>query len=226
MFTLYFHTSPNPMKVALMLEELGTGYEVAPVDTRRGEQHSPDYLAINPNGKTPALRDGAVTVFDSNAILLYLSEKTGRFGGPAEARSELLSWLMFVATGVGPFGGQAFHFKHVAPQNDYATNRYVREFQRHLEVLDYRLSDREYIVGGEYTIVDMAAWGWIRLTDFVLDEGSLARFTNLQAWFDQVEQRSAVQRAKALETQFKFKQEMDEESLRALFPQNYAGQAA
>ncbi|MGA7327172.1 MAG: glutathione S-transferase N-terminal domain-containing protein, partial [Rhodomicrobium sp.] len=103
MLKFYFNGSPNPTKVALFLEEAGLPYEPVPVDTRRGQQFDPAYLAINPNGKVPAIVDDGVTVFDSNAILLYLAEKTGKFLPENKARGELLSWLMFVATGVGPF---------------------------------------------------------------------------------------------------------------------------
>src|SRR5215510_3923117 len=112
MIKFYYHPSPNPAKVALFLEEAAVPYEMVPVDTRKGDQFQASYLAINPNAKTPALVDGDTTVFDSNAILLYLAEKTGKFlpqGSPAE-RGELLSWLMFIATGVGPYSGQAVHF--------------------------------------------------------------------------------------------------------------------
>lgn len=112
MITFYYHPSPNPAKVALFLEEAGLAYELVPVDTRKGEQHAPAFTALNPNAKTPVIVDGEVTVFDSNAILLHLAEKTGRFlpeGSPA-ARGQLLSWLMFVATGIGPYSGQAVHF--------------------------------------------------------------------------------------------------------------------
>jgi len=118
MIKFYFNGSPNPTKIALALEEMGLVYEAIPVDPRRGEQFNPDYLAINPNAKVPSIVDDGVTVFDSNAILLYLAEKAGRFLPPASAanRAELLSWLMFVATGVGPFGGQAVHFRHFAPE--------------------------------------------------------------------------------------------------------------
>ena len=122
MLKFYYNGSPNPTKVALLLEETGLPYEAVPVDTRKGEQHRPEFLAINPNGKVPVIVDGEVTVFDSNAILLYLAEKTGKFLPPdtPEARGELLSWLMFVATGVGPYSGQAVHFRHFAPQpQDY-----------------------------------------------------------------------------------------------------------
>src|SRR3954447_19621101 len=113
MIDFYYNLSPNPMKVALFLEEAGLPYEAKPVDTRKGDQFSPEYLAINPNGKVPAIIDDGNVVFDSNAILLYLAEKTGRFLPAPAKRGELLSWLMFVATGVGPFSGQAVHFKHL-----------------------------------------------------------------------------------------------------------------
>src|SRR5256885_8727816 len=111
MIRFYFNLAPNPTKVALMLEETALPYEIIPVDTRKGEQHTPAFRAINPNGKVPAIVDGDVTVFDSNAILLYLAEKTGKFL-PADtpaARARMLSWLMFVGTGVGPYSGQAVH---------------------------------------------------------------------------------------------------------------------
>jgi GST-like protein len=100
MIKFYYNMAPNPMKVALCLEEMGLPYELVPVDTRKGEQHSPEYLAINPNAKVPAIVDGGETVFDSNAILLYLAEKTGKFTPPK--RGEMLSWMMFVASGIGP----------------------------------------------------------------------------------------------------------------------------
>ncbi|MEP7058751.1 MAG: glutathione S-transferase family protein, partial [Caldimonas sp.] len=118
MIKLYYHPSPNPAKVALFLEEAGLEYELVPVDTRKGEQHLPAFTAINPNAKTPALVDGDAVVFDSNAILLYLAEKTGKFlpANTSAARAEMLSWLMFVATGIGPYSGQAVHFKHFAPE--------------------------------------------------------------------------------------------------------------
>src|SRR6218665_3106787 len=139
MLKFYYSGAPNPVKVALFLEEAGIPYEAIPVDTRKGDQHSPDYLKINPNAKVPAIVDGDVTVFDSNAILLYLAEKTGKFL-PAKSdklRGELLSWLMFVASGVGPFSGQSVPFRNYAPKDlDYAVNRYAFEAQRHYGILD------------------------------------------------------------------------------------------
>lgn len=113
MIRLYYYPGPNPAKVALFLEEAGLAYEVTPIDIRKGDQHHPDFVAINPNAKAPALTDGDAVIFDSNAILLYLADKTGRFLPPGGdvARGKLLSWLMFVATGIGPYSGQAVHFK-------------------------------------------------------------------------------------------------------------------
>ena len=138
MIKFYFNMSPNPIKVALYLEEAGIEYEAHPVDARAGHQHKADYRAINPNGKVPAIVDGDATVFDSNAILLYLGEKTGKFM-PADksgkTRGEFLSWLMFIASGVGPFSGQAVHFKHFSTEDvAYAKNRYSFEADRHYTI--------------------------------------------------------------------------------------------
>jgi len=133
MIKFYYSTAPNPMKVALCLEEMGLAYEPIPVDTRKGAQHEPGYLAINPNAKVPSIVDGDVTMFDSNAIVLYLAEKTGKFlPRKAQERGPMLSWLMFVASGIGPFTGQYVHFKNYAPEKiAYALNRYEFEALRH-----------------------------------------------------------------------------------------------
>ena len=235
MIRFYFHPSPNPAKVALFLEEAGLPYEVVPVDTRKGEQHAPAFRAINPNAKLPAIVDtdgaggAAVTVFDSNAILLYLGDKTGRFVGTAAERGELLSWLMFIATGIGPYSGQAVHFQRAAPEQlPYAVNRYRREAERHYRVLDEHLAGREHIAGRSYTIVDMAAWGWIDRAAVVLpgESDPLAAFANLRRWFRAVDARPAVARARAVGAGHAFKQEMDEAARRALFPSNYPPAAA
>ena len=222
MIKLFFHPSPNPLKVALFLEETGTPYEAVPVDTRKGEQFAPEFLAVNPNGKTPAILDGDVAVFDSNAILLYLAEKTGKLlpSGPA-GRGEMLSWLMFVATGIGPYSGQAVHFRHFAPPgNKYGVNRYLREIERHYRVLDGRLANRQYILGDEYGIVDVSAWGWIRVVPFILGEQGFDAFPNMKRWFDLVNARPAVARAMAVKDRFTFKAEMDDAARRIMFPQN------
>ncbi|HEX2553937.1 MAG TPA: glutathione S-transferase N-terminal domain-containing protein [Microvirga sp.] len=218
MLTFYFNLSPNPMKVALFLEEAGLAYEPRPVDTRRGQQFDAAYVALNPNAKVPAIVDGDTTVFDSNAILLYLAEKTGRFLPDAAHRGELLSWLMFVATGVGPYSGQAVHFKHFAPEAvPYAVNRYLYEAKRHYGILDGRLADREYLVGDAYSIVDMAAWGWCRMVPFILGDDAWASFPNLKRWFDAVSARPAAQRVATFKDRFTFKAEFDDEARRNMF---------
>jgi GST-like protein len=229
MICFYFHHTPNPMKVALLLEETGIPYEVIPVDTFKGEQHKPEFRKINPNGKTPAivdtegLGDGPVTVFDSNAILLYLAEKSGKLLGRPADRGELLSWLMFVATGLGPYSGQSVHFRRAAPEQiPYAQNRYLREAERHYQVLDTHLKGRTFMVGNDYTIVDIAAWGWIDRANFVLGEGRLGEFPNISKWFAGIDARPAVARARAIAKDLTFKREMDEEARRNLFPTNYA----
>ena len=219
MLKFYFNGSPNPTKVALFLEEAGLKYEAIPIDTRTGDQFKPGYQAINPNGKVPAIVDGDVTVFDSNAILLYLAEKTGKFipANPA-ARGELLSWLMFVATGVGPFSGQAVHFKHHATEKvGYAHTRYQFEANRHYGILNDRLSKNAYMVGGMYTIVDMDVWGWARMVPFILGEEAWAKFPHLKRLVDEISARPAAVRASSHKDKFKFKAEMDEDARRNMF---------
>jgi GST-like protein len=221
MLKFYYNTGPNPTKVALFLEEAGLEYEPIPLDTRKGEQHTPAYLAINPNAKAPSLVDGDVTVFDSNAILLYLAEKTGKFlppDTPAD-RGQLLSWLMFVASGVGPYAGQSVHFQRYAPQpQKYGVQRYRFEAKRHFSILDRKLAKGRYVLGDTYTIVDMAAWGWTRLMPNVLDEAAWGDLPNLKRLVDEISARPAAQRALAMLKGHAFKMEMDEAATRALFP--------
>ena len=220
MIKFYYHPSPNPAKVALLLEETGLPYELVPVDTRKGEQHSPAFRAINPNAKTPAIVDGDEAIFDSNAILLYLAEKTGKFL-PDGHRGDLLSWLMFVATGIGPYCGQAVHFKHFAPgPNVYAVNRYDFEAWRHWNLIEERLAKQRYMVGDTYTIADMAVWGWARVIPRVLGDGAWEKLPNVRRLFDEINARPAAQRAEALAKRHAFKTEVDDEARRILFPQN------
>lgn len=216
MLKFYFNLAPNPMKVALFLEEAGLAYEPHPVDTRKGEQLAPAYLAVNPNGKVPAIDDDGAIVFDSNAILIYLAEKTGKF--LPKDRAGLLSWMMFVASGVGPFSGQAVHFKHYAPEKiPYANNRYQFEAMRHYTILEERLAKNRYMVGDAYSVVDMAVWGWARLVPFILGDETAAKFTNLKRLVDEISARPAAVRALALKDKHKFKAEMDDEARRAMF---------
>jgi GST-like protein len=230
MIRFYYHPTPNPAKVALFLEETGLAYEVFPVDTSKGEQHLPAFRAINPNGKVPAIVDTEgpggkeARVFDSTAILLYLAEKTGQLLGTPADKPELLSWLMFIASGLGPFSGQAVHFQHAAPEKlPYAVNRYRREIERHYKVLDDHLAGRTYIVGEDYTIADISGWGWLDRAARVLatTEDPLAGFPNLKRWFEHINARPAVARARAVGKDHQFKAMGDEESRRNLFPSNY-----
>jgi GSH-dependent disulfide-bond oxidoreductase len=221
MIKFYYAPAPNPLKVALLLEELGEPYEVVPIDTRKGEQFTPAFRAINPNSKTPALVDGDAKVFDSNAILLYLAEKTGRFlpANTPVARGELFSWLMFVATGIGPYSGQAVHFKHYAPEpKEYPVKRYNFEAERHWGILDERLGKQRYMLGDTYTIVDMAVWGWARAVPFIFGDGAWNTRTNLKRLLDEINARPAAARAEAIKDRYKWKKENDEEARRHMFP--------
>jgi GSH-dependent disulfide-bond oxidoreductase len=223
MIRFYYHPAPNPAKVALMLEETGLPYEVVPVDTRKGEQFTPAYRAINPNSKTPAIEDGDVKVFDSNAILLYLAEKSGQFLPPntPAARAQMYSWLMFVATGIGPYCGQAVHFKFFAPPpQDYAINRYTFEAERHWKIIDEHLAGKQWMVGDTYTLVDMAVWGWSRLVPRFLGDAGYAALPNVKRHLDAINARPAAQRAEALKERFTFKTEMDDDAKKQMFPQN------
>ncbi len=224
MLKFFFSGAPNPTKVALFLEEADLPYEALPVDTRKGDQHKPEFLAVNPNAKVPVIVDDGVVVFDSNAILLYLGEKTGQFmpeDTPA-ARGGLLSWLMFVATGIGPYSGQAVHFQHYAPEQlAYAINRYRFEAERHYGIIDRHLADTPYMLGETYTIVDMALWGWARALPLVLGEEALSERANLKRLVDEISARPAAVRAVALKDRYDFKTEMDDEARRAMFPGNY-----
>ena len=216
----YFNGSPNPTKVALFLEEAGVAYEPVPVDVRKGDQFDPAFLKVNPNAKVPALVDGATTVFDSNAMLLYLGEKTGKFMPAAAARGDMLSWLMFVATGVGPFSGQAVHFKHFAPKDHdhtYANARYQYEAMRHYKIIDAHLAENTYMVGGVYSIVDMALWGWARMIPFILGPDAFAQLPNLKRHHDEITARPAAVRAVALKDKFTFKTDMDAEARKNMF---------
>ncbi|MSQ65628.1 MAG: glutathione S-transferase family protein [Limnohabitans sp.] len=225
MIKFYFNAAPNPVKIALLLEELGLAYETIPVDTRKGQQHDPAFTRINPNAKVPAIADGDAVVFDSNAILLYLADKEQRFvpaiNSHAE-RGEMLSWLLFIASGIGPYSGQAVHFRVSAPEpKEYALNRYDFEAHRHWKILDERLATRHYLLGENYSIVDMAFWGWARMVPLVLGgEDAWLKLPNVKRLLDEISQRPAAPRAEALRTSFQWKTEMDDEARRAMFPHN------
>ena len=223
MIKFYFNAAPNPMKVALFLEEAGLPYEPIPIDTRKGQQFDPAYLALNPNAKCPTIVDGDVTVFDSNAIVLYLAEKTGRFLPPAAARGPMLSWLMFIASGIGPYSGQAVHFRNFAPEpKQYALNRYDFEAERHWKIINEHLAASAYMVGGVYSLVDMALWGWARIVPNVLGTGdqTWVKFPHIKRFVDEINARPAAARVEALRSKYTFKTEMDAEARNFMFPQN------
>src|SRR6201995_1128724 len=224
MIWFYYHPTPNPLKISLLLEEVGLPYEVVPVDTSKGEQHLPAFRKINPNGKVPAIIDTEgpggreARVFDSNAILLYLADKTGKFGGSPEDGPELLSWLFFIASGLGPFSGQAGHFQFAAPTGlDYAINRYRREAERHYQVIEDHLAGREFVVGNSYTIADMSLWGWVDRAARVMHGAAdpLGAYPNIARWFGSIDARPAVARARAAGSAHAFKTARDEQGLRA-----------
>ena len=226
MLKFYYNAAPNPMKVALLLEELGLPYEAVPVDTRKGQQFAADYLKVNPNAKVPSIVDGEVRVFDSNAILLYLADREKRFvplqAGSA-ARGELLSWLMFIASGIGPFSGQSVHFRNAAPEpKEYALNRYDFEAHRHWKIIEDRLAASHYLLGDDYSIADMAFWGWARLLPYVLGtaEATWITYPQIKRLLDEISARPAAVRAEQLKTRHAFKTETDDEAKRFMFPQN------
>ena len=224
MLKLYYHPTPNSTKVALLLEELELPYEVETVDIMKGDQHAPAFLEINPNGKVPAIVDDGVIVFDSHAILLYLAEKHHKFLPQAPAaRAATFSWLEFVATGLSPFSGQAAHFLHYAPEDfPYAKNRYVREVERHYRVVDQRLAASKFLAGGEYSIADIAFYGWAASAGFIFGEKGLGDYPHVAGFVEGMNARPAVVRALQLKARQTFKAELDEQAKRAMFPQNYA----
>jgi GSH-dependent disulfide-bond oxidoreductase len=215
----YYSLAPNPRKVALLLEELGLAYEPIPVDTRKGEQHLPAFTRINPNAKVPVIVDGDTVVFDSSAILLYLAEKSGRFLSRPESRGQMLSWLMFTASGIGPFTGQCVHFRNYAPEKiPYAVNRYELEARRHWTIIEQRLDTREWMLDETYTLLDMAVWGWARTMPFALGDDVWQQFPRVKRFVDTIDAGPAAQRALAMKELHAFKTDMDDTAWHAMFP--------
>ena len=208
MIDLYYWSTPNGHKITLFLEESGLDYRIVPVNIGKGDQFQPQFLAFSPNNKMPAIVDHApadggapVTVFESGAILVYLANKAGRFFGDDVRQKVLVNqWLMWQVAGLGPMTGQYGHFTVYAPEKiDYAIDRYTREVQRLLGVLDRQLAGRAFIAGDDYTIADMAAYPWINpYTRAPLD---LEPYPELRRWHAAIAARPATQRAYALTTQ-------------------------
>ena len=200
MIEVYSWATPNGHKVHIMLEECGLAYRAIPVDIGAGEQFAPEFLAISPNNKIPAIvdpdgPDGApISLFESGAILLYLAAKTGRFL-PADVRGRYrtLEWLMFQMGSVGPMLGQTHHFRLYAPEKiGYAIDRYSNEARRLYGVMDKRLATQSHIASDEYTIADIAIFPWLRSWQ---NQGiELAEYPHLKGWFDEIASRPAVMR--------------------------------
>jgi len=225
---LYYWPTPNGWKVSIALEEMGLPYETHLVNIGAGEQFSPDFLAISPNNRMPAIvdREGPggdpVSVFESGAILLYLARKSGRFYGTNEReRIAAEEWLMWQMGGLGPMAGQAHHFLKYAPSMDpphdlpYAKERYRNEVARLLGVLDRRLAQNEYVAGGSYTIADMAIWGWASLWEG--QQQTLDDKPNLARWLGLVGGRDAVQRGRALAEDQRSNLQTDRDAQKVLF---------
>jgi len=225
MIDLYFWTTPNGYKPLMFLEEAAVPYKLVPVNIGAGDQFEPDFLKIAPNNRIPAMVDHEpagggkpISIFESGAILLYLAEKTGRFL-PADLRGrhEVLQWLFWQMSGLGPMAGQNHHFAHYAPEKiPYAIDRYVKETERLYAVLNHRLADREF-VAGDYSIADMASYPWIKSHE--RQSQDLNDFPHLKRWFEAIAARPATVRAyekgKALNTN----PTMTEEAKKLLFGQ-------
>ena len=223
MIDVYSWPTPNGHKVHIMLEECGLPYRVHAVDIGAGDQFRPEFLAISPNNKIPAIVDSEgpdgkpISLFESGAILIYLAGKTGRFL-PTDVRGKYkaLEWLMFQMGGIGPMFGQAHHFRIYAPEKiDYAINRYTNEARRLYGVLDRRLGEVPYLAG-DYSIADIATFPWTRSHE---RQGvDLADFPNVKRWFDAIAARPAVQRGvEVLATQRKPVAQMDDKARQNLF---------
>ena len=198
MLELHTWTTPNGRKVSIALEEMGIEYRSIAVDITKDEQFDPDFLAISPNNKIPAIRDGDVALFESGAILVYLARKSGRFlppeGTPGYWRT--MEWLMWQMGGYGPMLGQAHHFlKYNSGKSDYAEARYATEATRLYGVLDRQLASREFVAGDELSIADFSIWPWT--SRFEWQRIDLAAFPNVERWYRALAARPAFARGYA-----------------------------
>jgi GST-like protein len=227
MIDLYYWTTPNGHKVTLFLEEAGLPYKIHPINIGKGQQFDPDFLSIAPNNRIPAIVDRQplgggepISLFESGAILLYLADKTGRFiPGDIHGRAEVLQWLFWQMSGLGPMAGQNHHFSGYASEKiPYAIDRYVRETARLYGVMDRRLADRPFLAGETYSIADMACYPWV--VPHERQGQDLNDFPHLKRWFDAIAERAGTRRAYALaETINTVPAVNDEESRRILFGQ-------
>jgi GST-like protein len=199
MIQLYTAATPNGWKASITLEELELDYQVHALELGKGDQKKPEFLAINPNGRIPAIVDpdaDNLAVFESGAIMIYLAEKTGRLLPKNVAgRSRTIQWLMFQMGGIGPMMGQANVFFRYAPEKiPYAIERYQKESRRLFEVLDTRLQKSEFLAGDDYTIADIANWSWVHTYEW--SGASVDGLDSLKSWLTSIGQREAVQRGK------------------------------
>jgi GST-like protein len=231
MIDVYYWTTPNGHKITIFLEETGLPYSIKPINIGKGEQFAPEFLAISPNNRIPAIVDhepadgkGPLSIFESGAILQYLAEKTGKFL-PADlrGRTETMQWLFWQMGGLGPMLGQNHHFRSYTTEKiPYAINRYVKETERLYGILDERLTDREF-VAGTYSIADMACYPWIVLHE--RQGQDLNDFPNIKRWFEAIHERAAVERAYALAQTVNTGQTMSEEAKAILFGQGRRAKA-
>jgi GSH-dependent disulfide-bond oxidoreductase len=201
MIDLYYWTTPNGHKVTIFLEETGTPYKIIPINIGKGEQFKPDFLAVSPNNRIPAMVDHQppgggkpIAVFESGAMLVYLAEKTGKFLAKEPAtRAEVMQWLFWQMGGLGPMSGQNNHFSNYAVDKiPYAMDRYRNEVNRLYGVMDKRLADRPFLAG-EYSIADMASYPWVR--PYKNQGQDIAEFPNLEKWYQRMHDRPAVAKA-------------------------------
>jgi GST-like protein len=225
MIDLYYWPTPNGHKITMLLEETGMPYTIVPVNIGKGEQFRPEFLAISPNNRMPAIVDQApmergssISVFESGAILLYLAEKSETFlPKDLRGRVEVTQWLFWQVGGLGPMAGQNHHFSRYAPEKlPYAIERYVNETNRLYGVLNKRLADREFIAGA-YSIADMAAYPWI--VPYEAQGQSLSDFPHLKRWFEAIKSRPATLRAYARGAEINPNPTVNEESRKILFGQ-------
>jgi GSH-dependent disulfide-bond oxidoreductase len=224
MIELYHWPTPNGHKITIFLEEAGVAYRIHPVNIGKGDQFKPEFLAISPNNRMPAIVDEApadggkpVSLFESGAILLYLAEKTGMFiPHDLRGRAEVLQWLFWQVGGLGPMAGQNGHFSVYAPEKiPYAIDRYVKETNRLYGVMNKRLADREYLAG-DYSIADMAAYPWI--VPHERHGQNLNDFTHLKRWFEAIKARPAVAKVYAAVAP-SYQKPMTDEEKKILFGQ-------
>ena len=221
MIDLYYWPTPNGHKISIMLEECGLEYEVRPVDIGAGDQFDPEFLAISPNNRIPAIVDSdtGISVFEGGAILVYLAEKAGRFlPTDTTQRFDVLQWLFWQAGGLGPMAGQLSHFvNYVQEDVPYAHKRYANEYDRLLAVMDVRLRNRDFLAG-DYSIADIASFPWV--LPYRRLGNDLDNFPNLRRWFDTLKERPAVQRGVNLGKGWRRNEAKNEKARAMMFDQN------